>query len=270
MYISEVKALAEELVIGEQSSGNICPHCGGGSTKEGSFSVKRERISAHYICHRASCGIRGSVLMSENEVENIRRPRKSRFDVDRTMLGVTSVMINDEQMLYLTNEFGLEREDLKRVNWLWDNLHNRLYMPIWGPTKLYVGYVLRSFEKGIKRKALTVVTSQAIPSACFYRPSVPDKNDKLLVIVEDQISACKVSRHFNACALLGTHISENLIGLIEASGFTRISLLLDKDAFTKAVKYKKVYGELFDEFVVKQPERDLKYLTDERIKELVG
>lgn len=65
--ILEVQRIAAELPKGGETR-TVCPHCGGGSSKERSMSIKRfSEVRASYTCWRATCDLGyGSVSIFGN------------------------------------------------------------------------------------------------------------------------------------------------------------------------------------------------------------
>ncbi len=261
MSIADVRALASGLAHGEQVTGILCPYCQGGHSKERTFSIKREKIIVKFICHRGSCGQQGEVLIVGAYLQPAQIVKKPYIMAPKLK------PLNDAQYELLLSRFGFSKDECIQAPWLWDNDKDRLWLPIHNLRQTdHLGYTLRSFQSHVKRKALTIVDSQTEPVADW---NIRDSQSKTLIIVEDQLSARKVYRQFNCVALLGTHLSEALVRQIKIADFNTIVLCLDKDAFSTGLKHKKRYDELFAEFIVKQPQIDLKYLSNEEIKTLV-
>jgi len=268
----QIKEYARDKEVGWQGSGYLCPFCKGGATgKDKSLSVSRDYIQVKWMCHRDTCKSAGTVLLTSNPKETPQKQEVA-FKVakpaySRDLTEPKCEALNQFQMDFLVDQYGLDRKDVEKAIWLWDNLHNRLWMPIHKPDhSRFTGHVLRAFDKKQRSKCITVVTDPTTIAADWFYRFVGDTR---LIVVEDQISACKVARQFNSLALLGTRMGDALVAEIKKFHFRKVFLVLDKDALQTALDHQAKYSELFDVFKVIQPEKDLKYLSDKQIKELV-
>lgn len=145
----------------------------------------------------------------------------------------------------------------------------RYLLPIWTPHGAVRGYVSRAPWPGAPlqtyfgKKALTYMHERG-PVQSYYR-SVG--TTRTTVIVEDQLSAIKASvAGFNAWAMLGMPVSENLTGYNGADRVREIASLqpqevvvaLDADATDKAFWFARKWGLAFNSIRVAILERDIK------------
>lgn len=86
-----------------------------------------------------------------------------------------------------------------------------------------------------------------------------------LVIVEDQLSAIRLSKYTSSVALMGTHLNGPRVFELLASRPTKMHLWLDADAFDKAVKYAIQYKC----FSVCKLEKDVKNLSEPELIQLL-
>ena len=266
-----LRQCAGELAPGEQRAGLRCPFCGGGSHRESSLSLTRaNEVEALYYCHRASCGRSGRVacwgfrLPAEpNEMGDSTEPLKP----PRKLYTGTPKELGEQWSAYLVQRFGLSKEETDWAGWQEDTNSGDLNCPIFDSKAVRIGTHTRKFPQSgnaLAPKARTYFTGLNGGPAWFQRHG----NLSPIVVVEDVISALKVSRHFTAVALLGTHLStESLLSI--SSTRAEIILALDKDATNKAFGYQKKYG-LYAPIKVAVLERDLKVCDDEEILERIS
>lgn len=100
-------------------------------------------------------------------------------------------------------------------------------MPVRDDEGWLYGFTARSLT-GQKPKTLSFIEDSR---GAWY--SNTESND--LIIVEDQLSAIRCSEYINAVALLGTAISIRLAKEIAENKFDTVYLVLDKDAYSKAL-----------------------------------
>jgi len=91
-------------------------------------------------------------------------------------------------------------------------------------------------------------------------------NNGWVILVEDVISAIRVSRFRQGVALLGTHLNDKKVQNLLAWGAKNVVIALDPDALGKAIAIKKKYGIFFDTFRVVSLTNDPKDLTHEQLQ----
>jgi DNA primase len=95
---------------------------------------------------------------------------------------------------------------------------------------------------------------------------------KQVVLVEDTISAARVSLKTPAAALLGTYLGEEA-ALDLRQHYDKLVVCLDRDTWNKptatGVKLKHEYDILFNSIKVKHISKDPKYMTDEELEQQV-
>lgn len=101
----------------------------------------------------------------------------------------------------------------------------------------------------------------------WYGPSTDGYAEKV-VVVEDQLSAIKLSRFHRSVAILGADISSE--GLMELYDYSLVQYLsLDKDALEKALSLERRYRNLLN-FKIVPVDRDPKYWENYELKTLKG
>lgn len=221
-----------------------------------------------YCCHRSRCSRSGRIASSGGYVVggNEESPKKE----PRVYKGTTGP-VGEGNRAYLLERFGLGDGDLSRAGVLEDQSTGAVVFRITGPYGENRGVCLRRFEpkwNDIYRDD----SAEGQPLYGYIRAERCVEAQCVeggpMVLVEDPWSGIKVSRQFTAVVLFGTHLS--LDGLLEVVKQTdQIVLALDRDAYDKAVGFKKRYAYLAPYMRVVRLDRDLKYESNETIKAII-
>ena len=247
------------LSDGESASGQMCPSCRGGRTGETTLSVSRNGDNLLWVCHRASCGFRGS--------SSSRRPmgmgHTARATQCRGTVGRTYVRGAEELpasvVEILQRKYVLNNRQLSQLGWA--SQEERVVLPVKDWEGELLGSVLRS-ESGAVPKAKSHTEEDAV--ACYRNYSSND-----CIIVEDIYSALRASEYMNAVALLGTSMNTSRVANIKAMQFDRVYLALDADAFDKTIRYVREFRSLLRMTPVKL-EMDIKNINEEQLKEFIN
>lgn len=245
-----------DLDEGESEYGD-CPECG----RRGKFSITRTSTGLLYQCFRDSCDARGHVAA----VGVAQKPKKGKPKKNtlHPWTGDTRELNMLEKARFLAYN-GLNREDIDRGRWKWAPDIHRYVFPVMDPRGYERGVVLRSFTQ--EPKALTRLHTEG-PRMSWH---VCDNTFRRVILVEDQISAVKLSRLWTTVALLGTSLSHE--GAQEIAGVRpdHVTIALDADAINTAYKLKKWYGLLFDSTDVIHLRKDVKDMSQRQIEEKFG
>lgn len=248
---SNVVLLGAGLELGE-SVREVCPTCGGGSTKEKSLSITKTPEGLVWQCFRATCAERGGTSRGGTLPPKIAEPEKKRravFD------GVTK---------------ALDERHLERIHKLWrisDPPHwwyaperGRVAMSVRSPKYTHRGWVLRDIWGTKQIKALTYI-DEGQESLSWYRKdqSAPT------VVVEDIPSAVRASAYVNAVALLGTRMGLDRAMEIAEYAPRPIVIALDQDATVESIKMAQRYSLLWDGPIVLPLRKDLKDMTEDEL-----
>lgn len=213
-------------------SGEICPACEGGSTKEGSLSVSRRGGVLLWHCHRASCGFSGSDRVASEGGPKTRELGRSPPDVKVSPLDTATSK-------FLALKFGLPITSIgyAGIGWVDESspsYRRRFAFPIFDPLAGVRGTSYRSYE-GDKPKNLIRLDYSGAVAASWYRWR---RHSDSVVLVEDQVSAIKLAPHVDAVALLGTNLSDAKVEeiLSVSPAYKNIHLSLDLDAVADAIK----------------------------------
>lgn len=266
-----------DLRRGVTSSGQVCPKCNGGSSREGSFNVSRDEDGVlRWMCHRASCGFRGAAgtsrvrLDDADGVASSSSPsvRSQRTDFKRAGL-------DEELVQFLNDKYRLTEQTLRHWGLAWTpDYGGRVILPVKSHALEDNGVILRSHSvPPVKQKTLTF-TNQPHVMAWFVTlpPYLEEHEPAPLVIVEDIYSALRLWQGgINAVALLGTHLNEQRVAeiakLVRHYPHLKPKLALDYDAFGKAIGYSREFRHLLRLEVVKLT-KDIKDLNEDEFNEL--
>lgn len=270
LFIAMAGAALDE---GETVRDVVCPFCLGGQSKEKAFALTREGNIFKYICHRASCGKkgyvdrRGSLVAPDKTDESKTVPVKNEA---RKYYGTFSALENNQVRL-LCSKYGLTPNELSTHGVKYAPQAKRYAWPVYGPHWQLRGYMLHSLENyRPKWDGYKYLTDE--PWMCWYkRPGAKfiGPGDPL-VVVEDQISALKVSRQYEAAALLGVELNHLKIQELLDRGRPMV-WALDADAYNKAIRTINEWRFYLNKQArVVQLSKDLKYEPDGRINSIIS
>lgn len=254
---------------GESSRAELCPSCFGGSSGERAFSIMRSGNTIFFKCFRASCAIRGSTdvygTLGDTKIELVPKA----VDRRRFFTGKLIPLQPDHHKL-LGSKYGIWAEEFHDARVLFDPQEGRFSFPVLSPSGLVRGMSLRSFDPH-KLKWDHYREDWLNPWMAWYeRPYV--SKSKPLIIVEDQISALKVSRSYLAVAILGTHLNLEMVQEIGMIADQRqVLLALDKDATAKAVEFVDQFKFFTNgRFAAMALDKDIKFMSTPEVLSLVG
>jgi hypothetical protein len=254
----QIKQFAFELGVGDGVSSLVCPFCDGGPHREKSFAVKRFPDVLFYQCFRATCVEKGIIPTSLCEFTIRRKPKKI-----MEYYG-TSSPLTDEDKAYIEDLWGILPEELSSQGFTKDDDSGDLVMPLFTIEGYDAGCILRRMD-GRKPKTLTF-WQQDVPTIHFPRRASLTRS---VVLVEDIPSAIRASKYLSSAALLGTHMSEDVVVLLKKH-FDTVYLALDNDALKKAFLLLDKYKLSFGNFFVLPLSNDIKNMKEEAVQELLG
>lgn len=245
-----------------------CPWCGGGESNEHAFAVTRvSEAEAKYCCHRASCGRRGRLAVwgfrllqvSDSSTEE-RKSFTPRLYTDQTR------ELGDEWAAELLDLYEIRREEAHWSGWRTELVSGNLVCPVRSPLGVGRGIEVRRSKVQIPHVASPKTESYRVldePWMGWYRRTETGP----VILVEDAISALKISRHFQVACLHGSHLTlEMLLEILEITGVSQeIVIALDRDATSKAIKFAAEWRFLAPNFRSVPLSKDLKYSTDKEI-----
>lgn len=247
-----------------------CPWCGGGSSKEKAFAVTRtSEAEARYICNRASCGRAGRLAVWGFLIRDLSDPTPQTGKSFTPRLYTSDTYeLGDEWASELLELYGITRDEATGAGWRVELGSGNLVCPVRNPLGLVRGYEVRRSKvqvphvKSAKTKPYRLVDE---PWLAWFDTIAAGT----VVLVEDFLSALKVSRHFQTVCLLGSHISEEmLLEIIGVVGNRDVVVALDADATSKAIKFIAENRFIAPNFRAVVLSKDLKYESDKRIVEI--
>lgn len=170
---------------------------------------------------------------------------------------------------YLKGHYYFTDLELETSDWKWIPSESRLWMPISRRDLTTIGGVARTLSRSVTPKTLNYIWNVNAPLASYamYQEKYIG-NQTVIWLVEDQISAHRLSAYGEACALLGTNISDQL--LIElGQHYEEVILALDPDAIDKALKLQKRMNPHIDTKVTVL-KRDIKNMPPNEVFEVVA
>ena len=246
-----------------------CPWCGGGQDHERAFAVTRtSEAEALYKCHRATCGRSGRLAVWGFKLEQISdnsSPQTKQFTPKLYTRNIHQ--LGEEWAAELLDLYEINREEADWVGWRIEADSGSLVCPVRSPLGVVRGVEVRRSKIQVPIMPAPKTISYRFldePWLGWYRGI---ESAGPIILVEDAISALKVSRQFRAVCLHGCHVSlEMLLEIIEiAGGKEDIVLALDKDATSKALKFIVEWRFLAPNFRAVPLEKDLKYVSDKEI-----
>lgn len=278
--ITEIQSMINELEIGQDARA-VCPHCGGGSTKERSLSIQKSKPTmGKYMCFRASCDLgSGTVMLLTDESGDVVYHSRSK-KVTTTPKQYTLVTLPLWKALarMLFKRYGIADEYL-----LYGNVRalrdGRVAYTIFSPKRMRRGYVIRKYKdhyRGMREyssipKAINhFLRKNTIGLSWYYKERHKNKQTDTLVVVEDIVSALKLCRWVDTCALLGTHMEPKRQKEIKQQGYKTVVLALDADANHKSASIKRQTENYLPGLKVKFLDKDIKDMSEEEIKNTLG
>lgn len=250
----------ESLHNGTSLAGERCPACKGGSSGEQTLSVRKEDDVLLWKCHRASCnfaGASGAYRYSDNrtttEVPNVRGV------VGRTYIR-ESESLGDAVKQGLRERYGITDVHISRFGLGWASDVERLVLPVYNYRGETLGSTLRDLSGNSRTKSKSHTDEGAI--SWYVNHTTPG-----VIIVEDQLSAIRASDYLTSVALLGTHLNDERVAEIRATGLSPVYIALDADAWATAVKYAIQYRSILKPRLIKL-DKDIKNQTDEELRAL--
>lgn len=236
----------------------VCPFCRGGRSGEESLSLTRTATGAVvYQCHRAQCPRKGRLDGSyglHDKGDGTRRP--SEFE-PRIYSGAIEEL-PDEARDFFTGKYSFSAETVNRYVG-WDPEYKRSVWQVNSPAGAVRGFELRAIHD--TRRPKTLHYRHSADAWVGYYGEITNQ----IVVVEDLVSALKVSSVCRSASLMGSHLSlEKLLDVAKIS--ENIILALDRDATAKASAFCLRYALLIPDLRMMPLQRDLKYWTHEEIR----
>ena len=281
----EVLIMAKDLELDETISTSDCPDCMGGFQKDRAFTITRVDQGYVYNCFRASCGLCGFVptkrapatsripFVTQNNTsrrtpsQRVMRPLNSTQNFKPKYYVDGVIALTNEQKEFLEDRYSMSRAEIDSTKVRYNPMRGTYVYPIRSSTGERVGVVDRSYTGQRKPKSLTY---REIDRPLLHFPlqySAVRKGPTYLV--EDQMSATKVSRYANCVALLGCNLTDAGATVLQRVT-NKIIFALDGDATKAALRLRNEYAGMFKHVAVIQLKRDPKDCDDETLRIVFG
>jgi hypothetical protein len=270
-YADAIKELGIGLDLDEVSRGLPCPCCGGGRTGEKKLYIKRTAKGYVYTCHRAKCEL-GAGFVGDKSYVKRGKPRPARLSMfDYYNLAPTRLV--GEEYEFLSKKFRISKEVLYLQGLQFCERYMRVLIPIKTLDGKELGYVGRLYPELVHNSE--GIEGGNCKTVDFYKDSancagllVPKMYTSILshlVLQEDFFSALRISQHVPCVALGGTNISDAIVKQLLSKGVKHLYICFDADATTKARKFARELGMVFDTHVIPLRGVDPKDMTEEEL-----
>lgn len=221
-----------------------------------------------FYCHH--CGLSG---VYKEKVTNVHRVVKQPVARDQKDIRLPKDIIKDSHQWPSTAtgwllKYGITESEIKNNGIVYSPSVDRLLMPLYMDGD-YIGWQGRTLAKDRDiPKYLTTVDSNRPSGNCgLYRNAVPSDT---AVLVEDVVSAIKLSRQVDSIALLGSHPTSEVVNWI-AGRYKNIIIWLDNDK-PEVIKQQNKLHSLFKVLVSGEvklilTDKDPKDYSDSEIEE---
>jgi len=228
--------------------------------KCGSSDARGVFDDGHEYCW--SCGdYLPAKLTSRTQIEN--HFKKELKEYDGMLPEDVTTIIPKEPYAWL-KQYSLTNEEISNNNLLWSDKNSMLIFPFYGSNNNVLCWQGRWFPARNPK-----VYTSGYPDRHLLLHHTLNRSDiRRVVVVEDSISAIKVSRVVDSTELLGSNLSmHKAVGLSRL--YSHLTLWLDYDKFQTMVKFCEKYQMLFNKIDYVLTELDPKMYNSEEIKEFL-
>lgn len=264
----------------------VCPFCEEDWKRQGrpavwrpsrSLAITRNTEGLLYHCYRATCarGNPGGFISARpaSSLDYITKKPKKKKQPKPFKWGTNP--LSNEQFDFFKYKYGLTGPEIEEQGFKWAPEIERVVMPVMDIRGYEYAvnarwYVELADWSNAETKAILYFDNVDVPRMHFparagYSTSKP------LYLVEDIISAIKVSRYAQCAALLGTNVGPDIITHLAEIGFQDIRIMLDPDATGKAIAVKRKYNLYFRNLsVVVLSKKDPKDLSEGELLEVLN
>lgn len=259
----EIKTLALSLEL-EQTSRHTCPQCK--AKHELSFRIQRIPEGLLYNCFRAKCGLRGFISSIPGTTSVDKSAPKTKTFVPKEYKG-TFDPIPLDVLSTMEERYGLTAGEFAHQGIRYDSSRDRLVMPLFDFRGEIFGYETKAMP-GCS-DAVKAIRYGLRETTGIHYARKGQYGSESICLVEDVLSAVKVSRYVAAVALLGHNLTDVMVSELRKQTDTLI-LMLDNDVQKKALYYRKKYKFFFRNFLVVLLSNDPKETDDTELKLCLG
>ena len=244
---NQLRIDALDVKTGTQSHKDIkCPLCG----QEDSFSVKRDSGGLLYKCFRVKCGVEGyiatkvstSVLSGVKDNPTPNKDTKKVFISNRFSGSLEKMPRRIKN--FLIAKYQINGRESKYYGFSYHRTSRRIHMPVYNLWGMVTGSVLKKTPESTWGGPKTMNYWEVDDPIRLHFPKSTTAFSSTIVVVEDILSASKLSPLIRSCALLGSSMSTTQAAFL-ATHFDKMVVLLDPDAIDAAAKISKKFGGMF-------------------------
>lgn len=275
----EIQRLAAELPQGGETR-VVCPHCGGGSSKERSLSIKRNKpLVASYTCWRATCDLGYGNVNLHGDGKALFNSKMAPKDIKKTGRGVRSAPLRERHARYLKRYYGLTDALLAYGLVKSTARDGRIIFNIFSPDRKRRGKTVRVYKELLTTfsdpvtfpKCINEMSSEnAVSQSWYYKGRELRKKTDILIVVEDIVSALRINPYYDSVALLGTVFNSAKQREIRMQKYKHVFMCLDKDATRTAARYSKTAGVNVPGLKVKFLDKDIKNMNEQELEAFVN
>lgn len=203
-----------------QSTRVNCPHCHGSNTA--GLSNLGEVFTFHcFRCKEKDA--KPAPTMTPQERRAMQLEAEAFSAAPPTLPPDFTEAIPGPGILWLAKG-GLNHDDIERFGFGYSPKMQRVIMPVYEGDEL-VAVQARALRKEQEPKYLGQIRRNPRPA---FRAAHRQPTD-VLVLTEDMLSACRVSKVCDAWALLGTNLVPSVLAAIGDSAYERVAIWMDDD-----------------------------------------
>lgn len=214
----------------------------------------------HEYCF--SCGYyKPSKIKSASQVAKLLQPKQEQVRGELPYDFTTAIPKEPYSWL---KQYAITSEEISNNNIGWSDTNSMLIFPFYGEQDVLLCWQGRYFPA----RSPKVYTSGFPDNHTLLHHSSSRRSVRRVVVVEDSISAIKVSRVCDSSELLGSNLSmHKAVGLSRL--YSHLTLWLDSDKLKSSIKFCEKYNTLFAEVDYIFTELDPKEYNTEQIKEFL-
>ena len=246
-----------------------CLYC---NDPQHSFTVTRLDDGIVYSCYRDSCR-----LMNPSTgfigASGVYRGKQAAPKVLKKVFTGTVHDLTQEQHYILEAVYGFSDHDIACARIKYCPERGRYVLPVLDPYGVQRGVVVRRVGGKDDGWPKAISYQDTIDSLlCSWYYATGDTRFQTIVLVEDIFSAMRVARvGAVGVALLGTHLTVEVLAEIAAQMPTRVIVALDRDATAQAIKHVRAHALVLPNIRYAVLGKDLKDMSgDAAVAETLG
>ena len=236
------------------------------------FTVTRVDDGVVYSCYRDSCRLmhKSAGFLGSRGV--YRGKAAAPKTLKKVFTGSVFALI-DEDHYILEALYGFSADDIARARIKYCPERGRYVLPVLDPYGTQRGVVLRRVGGEDDGWPKAISYQDTVDSLlCSWYNSINEVRFQTIVLVEDIFSAMSVARAGAVgVALLGTHLTSEVMAEVAAQMPTQVIVALDRDATAQAIKHVRAHALTMPGIRYAVLDKDLKDLgSDDAIRTVLG